>query len=147
MYGNTINITNIININIKLLYKSCFFFFRIANIKKLENFLIYKYCIVYLFRMMLITLYQLFFYSYIFMRRIEYQFVIICYIKVDQLFVVMHFTYNLIAWLKKILPYSRRIKNLYLITNCIIWIRILHVFSLDILVEEIANLVTNFRGD
>lgn len=26
MYGNTINITNIININIKLLYKSCFFF-------------------------------------------------------------------------------------------------------------------------
>lgn len=96
---------------------------------------------------MLITLYQLFFYSYIFMRRIEYQFVIICYIKVDQLFVVMHFTYNLIAWLKKILPYSRRIKNLYLITNCIIWIRILHVFSLDILVEEIANLVTNFRGD
>lgn len=39
MYGNTINITNIININIKLLYKSCFFF-RIANIKKLENFLI-----------------------------------------------------------------------------------------------------------
>lgn len=83
MYGNTINITNIININIKLLYKSCFFFFRIANIKKLENFLIYKYCIVYLFRVMLITLYQLFFYSYIFMRRIEYQFVIICYIKVD----------------------------------------------------------------
>lgn len=36
MYGNTINI------NIKLLYKSCFFF-RIANIKKLENCLIYKY--------------------------------------------------------------------------------------------------------
>lgn len=51
-YGNIINTMNIININVKLLYKFCFYFFlffRIANIKKLENFLIYK-CIVYLFR-------------------------------------------------------------------------------------------------